>query len=191
MRIVTIIAILSFLSFPLHAEDVYTPKNHEFQALVSSVRLNTELIAQGKKQSDEVSVTVPAILFDEPLRIADVRNVLPHSLKEINTLIAYTKANIEGSAEDVLSFWAVDERKEKAELLSDPDMFKANRDYHNKYPGLTIVGLVFQDTTTSVLMERFGRIMGITVKKENGNFYVTDRPHNDLDLAIIEASLSQ
>lgn len=191
MRIASTIAMLMYLSFPLLAEEPPKPNEHEFSALVSSVRLNSQLISQGKKHSDEVSVSVPTILFKEPLFIADVRNARPHSLDEVNTLIAYTKANIEGSAKDILSFWTPEERNEKAKLLNDSDIFKANREYHNDNPSLTIVGLVFQNTTTSLLRRNFGGIMGVTVKKIDEEYFITDNPSNDLELAIIEASFSR
>ena len=191
MRIASTIAAVICLSLPLLAEEPPKPEEHEFRALVSAVRLNTQLLGQGKKQSDQVSVSLPAILFKEPLRIADVRSAEVHSLDEVNTIVAYTKANIEGSAEEILSFWTPEERREKAELLNDSDMLKANREYHRENPGLTIVGVVFQDATASLLLERSHGVVGITVRRIGEEYFLTDDPSDDLELAIVEASLSQ
>ena len=79
-------------------------KTHSFQAVVKKVRLQSELLKQGKKNTDTVSVKVPAILFDQPIRIADVRNIDESFGLEIDFFIAYIKANIRGSKSDILSY---------------------------------------------------------------------------------------
>lgn len=164
---------------------------HNFTAKVSSVRLNAKLTSQGKKLEDSVTVSVPSILFQPVLEIADARKAAPQPIPEVNTVIAYTKANIEGSVDDIVSFWLASERPEKRKLVADPAMFKANREYYQKNPGLKIVGLVFQKETVSVLLQRSGQVVGATLRKSGDRFYLTDHPSDDLELAIIEASFNQ
>lgn len=188
----TVIALIFIIVFSssLYANEILKPEPHEFTAKVSSVRLNTQLISQGKNQDDHVSVHVSSIILNKPLQITDVRNAKPHSLSEINTIISYTKANTEGSAEDILSYWSPGERAEKSKLLSDPKIFNKNREYHQKHPGLVVIGLIFQADTTSVLVERHGSVLGVTLREGGGKYYLTDNPSNDLELAIIEASFA-
>ena len=162
----------------------------EFRATVSSVRLSRDLVERGKSLEEEVAVTVPAILFPEPLVIPDVRTAKPHEMAEVNTLVAYTRANMGNSVDAILAFWAAEEREEKARLLADSEILKANRDYHQRDPGLEIVGVVFQESSTSVLLRRFQRVIGATVKEIEGKLYLTDMPHDDVELAIIEASFA-
>ncbi len=183
-----VLSILLFSVLPLCAEE---PRDHEFRALVSSIRLNSDLIAQGKKQDDEATVTLPAILFESPLRIDDVRNTDPHSREEINTVVSYTRANLEGTVSDILSFWMPEEREAKSALLKDPNIFKKNREYHEGEPGLTLIGLIFQERTTSVLVRRSRGVIGINLVAVEGGFRLTDHASDDLEVAIVEASLSR
>lgn len=178
----------AILDLSVNAAEIPTPQPRVFTATVSNVRLNSRLIEQGKKGKDTVSIIVPAVIFAQPLEIKDVRKADKHSIQEVDTLIRYTKANIEGSAEEILSFWLPEERAEKSTIVNNLKMFQANRDYHMKKPGLSVIGLVFQEQTTSILLKRGPRVMGVTLAKKDGRFYLTDHPSNELDLAIIEAS---
>lgn len=162
-------------------------ETHSFRAIVKNVRLQAELIRQGKSNTDTVSVEVPALLFDNPLKIDDVRTVKAKHGKEIDFLIAYMKANIEGSKSDVLSYWHPDAKGGVREMLENDEIFKRNKEYMSSNPGLVVYGLVRQNDSTSVLQGKRA-VLGITIKSENGKLSLIEKPANDLELAIIEAS---
>jgi len=167
-----------------------TPTELKFTAKVSTVRLNSQLLSQGKSFDDNVSVKVPAILFKPPIRILDVRNAARHKIPEINTLISYHKTLIEGSGDEILAFWKFDERKEKGKLMNDPKTLERVKKYYSENPSLTIHGIIYQKNTVSVLTELVsGSILGQTVTKEGNKIFLTDKPTNDLEIAIIESSI--
>ena len=102
---ITIICIAMLLSLISAVKGEVTPTEHEFTAQVSRVRLNSQLISQGKSSDDSVSIKVPAIMFNPPIRILDVRNAGKHKISEINASISYQKTLVEGSADAILAFW--------------------------------------------------------------------------------------
>jgi len=162
---------------------------HTFKARVANVRLNALLVSQGKKPADEVSVSLPATIYAQPLQIPDVRAVTAKNPSaEIETLIRYTRVNIAGGVQDILSFWAPEERPGKSRLLSRPEIFKANREYSIRNPGLSIIGMVFQSDTTTILLKKPWGVAGISFLRKDNRIFLTDRPGNDLELAIVEAS---
>ena len=119
--------ILSFLALASCGEvngQHYAYKSKSFQALVKNVRLQSELIKQGKSNTDNVSVEVPAILFDQPIEIADVRNINESFGPEIDFLVAYTKANIDGSKSDVLSYGHASAEGGVRQMLENDKLFK-------------------------------------------------------------------
>lgn len=162
-------------------------KTQSFQAEVRKVRLQSELLKQGKKNTDKVSVEVPAILFDQPIEIADVRTIDKSFGAEIDFLAAYMKANIEGSKGDVLSYWHTSAKKGVRQMLENDELFKKNQAYMARNPGLVVYGLVKQKESIAVLQGRTA-VFGITMKQENGKLYLVEKPQDDLELAIIEAS---
>lgn len=192
MKFLAAITFAASAILPLYADgaEIPTPQPKAFTAKVANVRLNARLATPAKKLDDTVAVTVPAIIFAKPIEIADVSSVNKHAIPEVDTLIQYTKANIHGSAEEILSFWLPEERTGKSALLSQAKIFQANRDYHMKNPGLAIIGIVFQSQTSSVLIKRAGGVVGVTLAKKDGRFYLTDHPSNDLELAVIESSFT-
>jgi len=159
-----------------------------FTALVSNIRLQAELTAQGKKYSDKVSVTVPSVIFDKPIIINDVRTVNKSYGPEIDILIKFLKANMEGTKEEVISFWHPSDKQEITQMVSDPQMFEENRVYFKQNPGVTIIGLIKQKSTRSILVNKNFMIFGINLKQSEGKLYFTNTPDNDLELAIVEAS---
>jgi len=192
MKIITFPLVMGMLLLSSICEGKeYQPKSHKYTAKVSTIRLNSLLIDKGKKQDDVVEVNVASIILDPPLEIKDARKAPRHSIPEINTLVNYTVANIEGSVKDLISFWAPEERAEKEKLMDNPKIFNANRKYHKKNPGLNIVGIVYQKETSSILIERHGSVTGVTFRKSGNKYYLTDKPTDDLELAIIEASFNQ
>jgi hypothetical protein len=184
---------LFFLLSSAYADDLPKKELKVFTAAVSDVRLQGTLQEQGKKLDDIISVKVPAIIFNKPIKITDVRKAKRYQVPEIDILISYLKANIDGSAQDMAAFWAPSEQKEMLEDMSNPEMFKKNRSYRQEYPGLTILGIIYQDKTMSVLTRETDPnpilpAIGITMIRIDGKLYLTNHPNNDLELAIIEAS---
>jgi len=178
----------SLLPIDVVASNIPTPQPTTFTAKVSNVRLSGHLTAQGKKHTDIISVSTPAIMFAQPIEIVDVRTASASSIPEVDVLVRYLKANIQGDAQEILSFWLPEERAAKSKQLSDPKLFQANREYLSRNPGLSIVGLVFQDQTVSVLIRRHKSVKGMIFAKKDGRIFLTDHASNDLELAIIEAS---
>ncbi len=167
------------------SEHIY--KEHTFSALVENVRLQSELIQAGKKNSDYVTATVPAVLFEPPIQVEDVRTETESHGKEIDFLIGYTKANLESSKEEIVSFWCPEDRENLEEKLADSDVFEANRTYLLKVPGFTIIGLVKHEDAISILKMNH-MLFGVTLKQSDDQPCLVNAPVNDLELAIIEAS---
>lgn len=159
-----------------------------FTALVANVRLQSELIAQGKTNGDQVSATVPAVIFNKPIVINDVRTVNKSYGPEIAILIKFLKANMEGTKEEVIAFWHPSDKQEITEMVSDPQMFEQNREFFKQNPGVTIIGLIKQKSTRSIPVNENFVVFGINLKQSEGKLYFTNTPDNDLELAIVEAS---
>jgi len=189
MRFLAVSTFVASAILPLHAyaTEVQRPQPTTFTAKSANVRLNARLAVSVKKPDGTVAVTVPAVIFAKPIEIADVSNVNKQAIPEVDTLIQYTKANLHGCAEEIVNFWLPEERAGKSALLSQAIIFQANRDFHMKYPGLAVIGLVFQSQTTSVLIRRAGGVLGVVLIKKDGRLYLTDHPSNALELAVIEA----
>jgi hypothetical protein len=131
---------------------------------------------------------VPTIFFDPPIDIKDARDKFQHDIPEINALVHYTAINIDGSLEEVAPLWDPKERADKIKFMSDPEIFKANQNYFKKYPGLNIIGIIYQQETSSILVNMRGSVMGVNFRKVGDQYFITDKPDDDLELAIIEAS---
>lgn len=190
----TLILVILFLALPLaiHAKDFGRPVMNIFTAKVSNVRLAGTLTEQGKDMDDMVSVKVQAIIFPKELKIPDVRKAESYNQPAIDTYVRYNRACMNGSAEELARYWAKLERKEQKKLLADPEMLSRTHDYFRSNPGITIVGLIFNDNQTTVLTrEMFGvteTVMGTSMVHEDGGTFLTNKPTNDLDIAIIEGS---
>ncbi len=180
-----------FVLFSLCMAAMPEPQPRRFTARVAAVRLSSRLISHGSRPGGFVTVYVPAIIFDSPLEISDVRQAPSRLLPEISVIVSYSVANMEGSVDDILSYWLPGERKKKRKTIAEPAAFRANRQYYEKHPELTVLGLVFQKGTTAVLIERQGKVTGISLRKVGKKFYLTGRPSSDLELAVVEASFGQ
>lgn len=177
----------SFSSPALANEDGFYPQT--FTAKVGDVRLQSELVAQGKSSEDVVTVTERVRLFSPPFSVADVRSVThPTLFPEIDFLIEYTKANIEGDVQKIAEFWSPDERAEVMEKMANPDMLARNTEYFKNNLGLEIVGIVEQRATRSVLRKIGNGALGVNVVRKDDRLYLTNKPEDDLSLAIIEAA---
>lgn len=186
-RLCLVVAFLALTSCADGKGENQVYRNHTFQAEVKKVRLQSQLLKQGKKNTDKVSVQVPAILFDQPIRIADVRNVDESFSPEIDFFAAYIKANIEGSKSDILSYWHASAKGHIQEMLNNDELFRRNQAYTARNPGLVAYGLIRQKDTIALLQGRTA-VFGITMKEENGKLFLVEKPKDDLELAIIEAS---
>lgn len=161
----------------------------EFNAKVSEIRLNAELLANGKKNDEIVSVKLKAIIFKNPM-IIKINNNQKNQYEEINFYIEYIRKNIDGSAKDISSYWSENEKVKKFKLISNPQMLEMNRNYFKNNSELKIVGIVFQQNTLAILIKIDNFVQATNMKKEKGKLVLTDYPDNDLEIAIVEASFN-
>ncbi len=162
-------------------------KDTTFTTTVGNVRLQAQLADKGKENTDKVSVTVPAAIFNKPIIIEDVRKVTASHGKEIDFLVAYHKANIEGDKEKLLSFWHPAEKEEVSKDVNDPELLKHTKEYMTKNPGMTIHGVIKQKSNISVITGT-DFVFGISIRPKEGKLFLTNKPDDDLELAIIEGS---
>ena len=192
------IEVVTFLLFILAGCDVArndasTTQNTliqlEFTEKVRNVRLQSQLIESGKSNDDSVTVTVSALLYLEPIAIEDVRKAAALDLPaEVAFLVDYTKANLEGSPEEIVAYWAPSMREEKMKMIGK--YYEKNREAMAAHPGLKIVAIVRHGEDSLSVINKLSEklVVGVTMIKEDGRLFLTDKPKNDLELAIIEAS---
>jgi len=133
-------------------------------------------------------VTVPALLFEPPIRIDDVREDTGGHGPLVDFLVDYWRANIEADGTAIMAYWCEGERTAIRRLVSDEDMFERNRSILRERPGLTLAGLVRHEDTTSILQRRGRVVVGVTVRTGGAEPCLVQAPGDDLELAIIEAS---
>lgn len=168
------------------AERGFEPRT--FEARVAEVRLESRLLEQGRSKDDRVSVTAPAVLFDAPLRIDDVRADGGGHGELIDFLVRYWQANVEGDADAVVAAWCADSRERIRRFVGNEKLFERNQRALQARPGLTILGLVRHERTTSILQDRGHTVTGVTVRAGDEPCLVP-APADDLELAVIEAAL--
>lgn len=189
-----VLAVLVLLinSFPLLAQEMPKRKMVTFTARAARVELDDDAAIKEKQKGDKVSVKVSAMMFAKPIRIGDVRTAKKYGNEEIDTYIAYKLANVAGTREELASFWAPDEKSGKFELFGDREFFNANREYHLQNPGLTVIGVVFKDDVSYLLISESRPpgipAVGVPMIRVDGKLFLTERQNGDPDLAIIEAS---
>jgi hypothetical protein len=171
---------------PALAERALEPR--AFEARVDDVRLESRLLEQGKSKDDRVSVTVPAVIFEEPLRIDDVRSDDGGHGKLIDFLVRYWRANVAGDGEAVIAAWCPDSRERIRRFVGNEKLFERNQRALQERPGLTILGLVRHEDTTSILQDRGHTVTGLTLRTEGAPCLVP-APADDLELAVVEAAL--
>ena len=186
---VTISALL--LNLILSSVSSAITEEHTFTAHVSSVRLSSELIENGKSRDDTASAVVKAVIFEEPLIIPDFRKASEHKNPEINSIIKYHKAMLSEPATEILNLWHPDSKQEKEKLISDTTILEQMKDYYRVNPQISILGVIYQDETSSVLVDMGSFVVGFNLRKQNEDLLLTDYPSNDLELAIIEASFNK
>lgn|GEM_PF-2670885 len=185
-----VISLLIILSLPLHASQIFKQELRTFTADAGGVRLNG-LLEESKIVDGKVTVKVPCIIFEKPLKILDVRDAGSSGRREVDMVIAYHKLLLEGDFKRAIELWEPNARKEKTQFLMDKGSLKYRQAYFKEHPGMTVIGLIFQKNTTSVLTELDSRLHRLTLVNKAGKLYFTDHPTNDLELAIVEASLDK
>ncbi len=184
-----VISLFSFATFANAGENTYSEE--PFTAKVQNIRLQSLLIAQGKKNEDLVTTQARVKLFKPSVNIDDVRQASISDIEEVNFLIEYTKANINGEVEKILSFWAPEERTIIKERLSNAEMLGRSKAYFENNPGLSVLGVVDQGETQAILQRRGAMVLGVNIIKSDNKIHLTNKPADDLELAIIEASFVQ
>lgn len=162
-----------------------------FKAKVGNVRLQSKLIEAGKSNDDIVSVKVTAVIFKKEIVIEDARKLIQKDLPaEVKFLANYQKANLTGSAEEIVAFWADNVREAKLKMVKK--YFDLNRKAMGKSPELTVIGIIKHSKDSYSVLKRFSSksITGVNLIKKDGKFFLVDETEHDLDLAIIEASFS-
>ncbi|MCF6313480.1 MAG: hypothetical protein L3J39_13630 [Verrucomicrobiales bacterium] len=162
---------------------------HEFTAKVGNVRLRSQLIKSGKSNDDFVTVKVLAKVYLELIVIEDVRKAVTNNLpEEVKFLVDYTKANLEGDADEIAAYWAPSIREGKIEMIRR--YYKKNRELMVKSPGLTILAIIRNDDESVSVIKQLSEeiVIAITIIVKSERLFLVDKPKNDLELAIIEAS---
>jgi len=193
MRVAVLALLVLFVhAVPLLAQEMPKQKMVTFTARVAKVERDEGAAVKGELKGDKVSVKLSAIMFAKPLRIADVRTAGKYGNEELDTYIAYKRANMEGTREELAAFWTPDEKNGKYELFGDQDFFDTNRKYHLQNPGLTVIGVVFKEAVSFLLISESKPpgipAVGVPFIKVDGKLFLTERQNSDTDLAIIEAS---
>ena len=185
----SVLAIFVFLGCSKEESKVQY-KQHSFTAKVQDVRLSANLLRQGKAKDEKVSVNIPSLMFNPPIYVQDVRKVRQSVSAEVAFIISYLKANAQGQKEKIYEVLVPSYRKEMQGLFDDETIFKRNTAIFEKNPELTVYGQIKQGNSVSVLAKYgpYDFVVGITLVQVDGKLYITDKPTNDLDLAIAEAS---
>lgn len=163
-------------------------EDRSFEARVGDVRLQARLVEQGKADDERVRVTVPAAMFEPPVRIDDVRDYGGGDGRLIGFLADYWRANLRGDARAVVEAWCPGARERIRRFVANESLFERNRRALEKRPGLDVLGLVRHRETISILQDRGHTVTGVTVRTADGGPCLVDAPADDLELAIIEAS---
>ena len=185
-----VISLLIILALPLHASQIFKQELRTFTADAGGVRLNG-LLEESKIVDGKVTVKVPCIIFENPLKILDVRHAGSSGRREVDMVIAYHKLLIEGDVKRAIELWEPNVRKKKSRLLMDKMSLKNRQEYFKEHPGLTVIGLIFQKNTTSVLVDSDSGLPSVTLVNKADKLYFTDHPTNDLELSIVEASFDK
>ena len=163
-----------------------TPETIKFTADRRAVRLNGQL-----PDSDKATVTVEAqaIIYNPPLVIADFTQWKKALDPDVAFIVRYHQALADSNPEQISAMWHSAEREAKKKLLQRKEVFAALKKHYRSDKSLKIFGILFQANTNSVLLELGGAIVGFHIIKENGEAKLTDNPDDDLEVAIVEASL--
>ena len=85
-------------------------------------------------------------------------------------------------------FWHPDERADIKKMLDDPDLKRRNREVVASIDKMEIKGFL-DSPHHRVVFIRFGRsIVGVNTVEKDEKWYLTNKPSNDLVVAIAEAA---
>lgn len=175
------------VSAPLaHADP--EPTQQRFTALVEAVRLREQLFAEGFKITDQVSVSANAIVYDPPLKFRDVRVAEPAENPAVQTVIDYLRANLMSPADQIAAYWWPSERPALLQRMRQPGAWLKNREQMRAHPGAVILGVIYQDSTVSVLLARGGGAISVTLRRDGGRYFLVSKPDDDWQLAVAEAA---
>lgn len=178
--------VLALLAVPALADDLPVVT---FLAPMEHIREARALLKDGFATDDQVEVSERAVVFTPPLVLPDLRTAGAQAYDEVTFVVAYLRTNFAGTAEQMVEYWVPDERAARMKDMRDPDKQKAVRAFFGKFPGITVVAMVQQPTTTTVYISRGKAVQGIHVRRTAERLYLTAKPDNDLSLAIIEGAL--
>ena len=164
---------------------------HAFTAQVSKVRLSSQLIESGKSRTSSTTINVKSIIYNPPLNVPNVVESKGHENPEISILISYYASIITESGNEILEYWHPAEREGKKALIGNADVLARMKKHFSANPSLEIVGVVYQKESASVLISLGGFVVGNTLRQDGDKLYLSDKPSDDLELAIIEASFDQ
>lgn len=161
-----------------------------FRAPMENVREARQLMEQGFESGDTVEVSERAVVFEPPLVIADARNPGNLPSEEVRFLVNYLQANFNGTPEALAEFWDPSARTDRLKQMRSPERLRASREYFAKMPGVTVLAVIYQQGTASVITSRGMGTQTVHLRRTADRLYLTDRPANDLSIAIVEASLA-
>lgn len=164
------------------------PQPKTVTTFVREVRLHRQLQAQGKKTGERISVTLEGEWFSPPLILPDIRKGTSQR-PEIEFLRRYQLELLQGSATQILRFWAPAERPAKAKVLREPKMLRLVRQQARK--DLRVLGVLQQAQGVTVVCGEPPHATLHHMVHSSQGFWLTDHPHKELDLAILEAGLNR
>lgn len=176
----------AFLAAPAPAADLPVVT---FRAPMENVREAKQLMNQGLDPEGTVEVSERALLFKPPLVITDLLAPGLPVNDEMRFVVAYLQTNIKGSADQMADFWLPEERPGRLKAMRDPERFQNNRAYFARFPGITVMAMIQQPTTTTVYLGRGMTLQAVHLKRTPERFFLTTAPDNDLSLAIVEGAL--
>lgn len=159
-----------------------------FKSKVSDTRLSAKFVEKGKSLESTVSVTEKALIYNPPVVIDFLEKSDSNLHPLVDKTVSYYNALVNEEASDILTYWHPDEREGKSELIGNPNTLERPKKYFRKNSKLKIIGIILHEQTPSVILDMGNRINSFSYKLMQDKFFVTDKPQNDLELSIIEAS---
>jgi hypothetical protein len=185
MKIIIIISTL-ILSLSTSAQTLPNAvKLLKFSAAVDSVRLNSQLLSQGKKHGEVVEISVSGQLYNPPIKILNPLKDCSNKVKTIEFYCLYQRDLTSGNKNAVISKWSSDEQASKKALIDKH--WEEIIDSNKSNSEIIVRGIIYQKTT-DILLVGSKSVMGIPLKKSGNSYFMTDKPDNDLELAIVEAT---
>ena len=156
----------------------------------SKVRLSGQLTPANLTPDGKATVTAKGALFD-PAKVFVVKSPWrPDQSEPLATVENYYKASVSGTDQQTLAFWHPDERVDIKKMLDNPDLKRRNREVVASIDKIEIKGFL-DFPHYRVVFIAFGRsILGVNTVEKDGKWYLTNKPPNDLAVAIAEAAFT-